>query len=229
MGEWWTYRPDDFLMFSLRAWYRLLELHNRAWWPMQAVAVMLGAGLMWAVHLRLRAALRLGLMLAGASLLFVAWAFHWGPHAGINLAAPYFAFAFGIEGLLLIGVALLRSQLVLSYGQGTTPAGVALLGAAVLLYPISALLWTRPLAQAEWFALAPDPTMLATLAVLLLLCGGQGLQRPRRTCTLLLVLPLVWCAVTGAMSWALDAPGWWIMPAAAVLVCAQAVSSARLP
>ncbi len=123
----------------------------------------------------------------------------------------------------------LRSELVLSYGQVTTPAGVALLRAAVFLYPISALLWTRPLAQAEWFALAPDPTMLATLAVLLLLCGGQGLQRPRRTCTLLLVLPLVWCAVTGTMSWALDAPGWWIMPVAAVLVCAQAVSSARLP
>ena len=46
MGEWSTYSLGDFLMFSPQAWYRMLELHNRAWWPLQIVAAALGTGLL---------------------------------------------------------------------------------------------------------------------------------------------------------------------------------------
>jgi hypothetical protein len=65
--------------------------------------------------------------------------------------------------------------------------------------------------------------MMATLALLLLLLSaGHGLRHPRRTCAVLLVLPLSWCAFTGATMWALGARDWWLMPSAAVLVCAVA-------
>ena len=223
MGEWSSYRLDDFLMYLPRVWYRMLELHHRAWWPVQAVAAMLGASLLWAIHRRHAAALRLALVLVGAGLLFVAWAFHGGPHASINLAAPYYAFAFGIEGLLLLGLALLRRDLVLVRSDGPTGLAVAMLALALLLYPALALPWARPLTQAEWFALAPDPTMLAALAVLaLVVYGGHGLRHPRRTGVLLSILPLSWCLVTGATSWVLGAPDWWLMPSAALLVCGVA-------
>ncbi|MCZ4316275.1 DUF6064 family protein [Comamonadaceae bacterium G21597-S1] len=224
MGEWSSYRLDDFLMYSPRVWYRMLELHHRAWWPVQVVAATLGAGLLWAIHRRHAAALRLALVLVGASLLFVAWAFHGGPHASINLAAPYYAVAFGIEGLLLLGLALLRRDLVLAHSDGPTGLAVALLALALLLYPALALLWARPLAQAEWFALAPDPTMLAALALLLLVArDGHGLRHPRRTGAGLSILPLSWCVVTGTTSWVLGAPDWWLMPSAALLVCLVAL------
>ncbi len=223
MGEWSSYRLDDFLMFSPRAWYRMLELHHRAWWPLQAVAAALGAGLLWTIHRRHAAALRLALVLVGAGLLFVAWAFHGGPHASINLAAPYYAVAFGIEGLLLVGLALLRRELVLARSDGWSGLAVALLALALLVYPALAPLWARPLAQSEWFALAPDPTMLAALAVLLLAgCGGRGLRHPRRTVVLLSILPVAWCVVTGTTLRLLGAPDWWLMPSAALLVCVVA-------
>lgn len=224
MGEWSTYSLDDFLMFSPQAWYRMLELHNRAWWPLQIVAAALGTGLAWAVHRRLRPALRLGLVLAGAGLLFVAWAFHWGPHAGINLAAPYFALAFGTQGLWLIGLAVLRPPLALARGSSdaTIRLALALLVGALLLYPALALVWLRPMAQAEWFALAPDPTMLAALAVVLMLPGSQGLRCPRVTGALLAVVPLAWCAATGLSLWTLGAADWWLMPAAGFLACVAA-------
>jgi hypothetical protein len=97
---------------------------------------------------------------------------------------------------------------------------VALLALACLLYPVLALVAGRPLAQAEWFALAPDPTMLAALALSLLLLpdAGQGLRHPRRTWALLSLLPLGWCAITGATLRALGAPDWWLMPLAALVV-----------
>ena len=224
MGEWSTYSLGDFLMFSPQAWYRMLELHNRAWWPLQIVAAALGTGLAWAMHRQVRPALRLGLVLAGAGLLFVAWAFHWGPHARINLAAPYFAVAFGAQGLWMIGLAMSRPPLTLARGScgATTRLALALLVGALLLYPALALAWLRPMAQAEWFALAPDPTMLAALAVVLMLPHSQGLRRPRVTGVLLAIVPLAWCAVTGLSLWMLGAADWWLMPVAGCLACVAA-------
>ncbi|MDN4037293.1 hypothetical protein [Massilia sp. YIM B02443] len=35
MNEWWTYSLSDFLMFSVRSYWRLTELTNRDLWPAQ--------------------------------------------------------------------------------------------------------------------------------------------------------------------------------------------------
>ena len=223
MGEWATYSLDDFVMFSPRAWYGLLAMHNQAWWPLQLAAPGVAAGLAWALHRRLRATLRLVLVAGGAGLLFVAAAFHAGPHAGINLAAPAFGWAFAAQGVALIALALLRPGLVLARTKGLAWLALALLASALLLYPGLALLAGRPVLQSEWFALAPDPTMLAALAAGLLVLGGSaGLRHPRRAGVLLLALPLAWCVVAGASAWVLGAPDWWCLPAAGLLACGAA-------
>ena len=46
MAEWWTYRPEDFLLFSPRVYWRLFELHNAAVWPVQVPALLLGAAIL---------------------------------------------------------------------------------------------------------------------------------------------------------------------------------------
>ncbi len=222
MGEWGTYSFDDFLMFSPRAWYRMLELHNRAWWPMQPVVALLGGALVGAMYRRLHASLRLALVFVGTGLLFVAGAFHAGPHASINLAAPYYAAAFALEGMLLIGLALLRPALVLARADGATRLVSALLVFALLLYPLLALVAMRPLAQTEWFALAPDPTMLAALALAVMLYRSQGRGRARISGAGLAVVPLAWCALSGLTLWTLGVAHWWPLPMAALLAVAAA-------
>ena len=42
MSDWLSYTPSDFLLFSARTYYRLFELYNRAIWPGQILALMLG-------------------------------------------------------------------------------------------------------------------------------------------------------------------------------------------
>ena len=42
MPEWWTYSLSDFLLFSPRTYYRLIERHNLAVWPAQLLAFVLG-------------------------------------------------------------------------------------------------------------------------------------------------------------------------------------------
>ena len=53
MPEWWTYSLADFLLFSPRTYYRLIERHNDAVWPAQLVT--LGLGVLIAGLLRERA------------------------------------------------------------------------------------------------------------------------------------------------------------------------------
>lgn len=222
MGEWASYGLGDFLMYSPRAWYRMLALHNQAWWPMQVVAAVLGMALAVALLLRLRQALRLGLVLTGAGLLFVAWAFHAGPHAGINLAAPYFAVVFAAQGALLLGAAALWPAAPPASDDGARVLVLALWVVAVLLYPLMALAQGRPLAQAECFLLTPDPTMLAALAMVVWLYRGQASRRGRAAGALLAILPLAWCTISGLTLWTLGAGDWWPMPAAALLAIAAA-------
>ncbi len=218
MNVWWTYDVSDFLMFAPSTWYRLFELHNLAWWPLQLVMMALACGLLWAISRRLRGALPLALALTGAALLFVAGAFFWQRLAQIHLAAPWFALAFAAQGLLLLIFALLRRHaLGLGPPNAAGRVGIGLLAAAVFLYPACSLIWMRPMQQAEWIALAPDPTMLATLGVLLSLWRCEGLRRPGLTWLLLSIVPLAWCAITGATLWALAAPDWWLMPMAGAL------------
>jgi hypothetical protein len=62
---------------------------------------------------------------------------------------------------------------------------------------------------------APDPTVLATLGLLLL---GEG--RPRWE---LLAVPVLWCLVSGATLWAMNSAEAWVPPAAALLVLAASI------
>ena len=49
MSEWWTYTVADFLMFSSRTWYRLVEVYNAAFWPLHVATLLLGFGIVIAV------------------------------------------------------------------------------------------------------------------------------------------------------------------------------------
>jgi hypothetical protein len=75
--------------------------------------------------------------------------------------------------------------------------GLALLIYALAIHPLIAPLAGRPLAQAEIFGLAPDPTAIATLGVLL---------AATRPCWHLLILPLAWCAISWLTLWTMESP-----------------------
>lgn len=215
MPEWSTYGLSDFLMFSGPTWYRLLELHNTVWLPLQAAGALAAGWLLWATRGAGRVPARAALAVTGLAWLFVAWAFHWVRYDPVNWAASYFAYGFGLQGLLLLWQAW--------HGPGpgavTDAAGRAgqLLLLTALLFPLLAPAWGRPLAQSEWFGLMPDPTVLATLGLLLRLRAGIGL----------LLVPLLWCAVTGATLWTLGARDWFLLPLAGAAALALALASRR--
>jgi hypothetical protein len=218
MTEWWTYDLSDFLMFSARTWQRTLELHNRDWFPLQALATLLATAMLFALRAPASWAPRAGLLAMALAWGFVAWAFHWTRYAPINWAAQFFAAGFALQALLLAWQAFAAPPSRAAAGGPRRLVG-DLLVAAAILYPLLALGAGRPPVETEWVGLMPDPTVLATLGLLLLLRGG----RP----WMLLPLPLLWCAVTGATLWTLKAPAWWLPPLAGGLALAALVIPPR--
>jgi hypothetical protein len=233
LTEWWTYRLSDFLMFSAPTYYRLFERHNAAVWPWQwpvlALGSALAAWLTWLItrqriaHERAGSEQQAARVVCGVLAVIwgaVAWSFLLRLYAPINWAATVFAVGFGLQALGLLLVALgLRGRLELARG-GRAWFGLGLLLFALWVHPMMGWLFGRPWAQAEVFAFAPDPTVLGTLGLLLILRPAvrhdtrSSFARPLWW---LWLPPLLWCAISGATLWTLGAPEAALMPAAAAV------------
>jgi len=154
--------------------------------------------------------------------LFVAWAYLLARYDTINWAGSYFAAGFAVEALLLVWTGLIRNRLSLRPGLNVAgAAGLCIFMLAVLAWPLVGRLLGRP-CQAEIFGIAPDPTVVATLGVLI---------AADRTHWELLVVPLLWCGISGATLWAMQSPDALLAPAAAllalVLSCRKTLSRLR--
>jgi Family of unknown function (DUF6064) len=209
MSEWWTYTPEDFLLFSPRVYWRMFELHNGAVWPLQIPALLLGAAiLVWVVRPRPWSDRAVSAILA-AAWIWVAWAFLWNRYATINWAAAYAVPAFAVEALLLAWAGAVWDHLRFAASR-TVPGmvGLALFLYALVLHPLVAPLAGRPIRAAEVLAVAPDPTAIATLGLVSMASRGA-------TAWPLLVVPSVWCAASGATLRAMGAWEGWI-PLAAI-------------
>jgi hypothetical protein len=231
MSEWWTYRPKSFLLFSERTYYRLFELYNGEIWPAHVWAIGVGLAL-WLALLQCRAwAPRVACAVLAAAHLWVAWAFHWQRFASINWAATWYAAAFAIEAVMLLACAWLGAGSAVAAPRGRTRnLGLALLLFALVAQPALGALAGRPWQQAEVCGLAPDPTVLGTLGLLLVLPQRGASAHSRRRAAMAWLpwpVPLLWCAVTGATLATMqvaDAP---LMPAAALLALAASAWSVR--
>ena len=218
MSEWWTYSLSDFLLFSPRTYYRLFELYNLALWPFHILALALGAAILGLSrtgrlsHRRIAAAILAGLWL------WVGWAYFLERYQTINWAAGYVAVAFCIEALLL----LWRGGL---YGLSTSlrshsgPAGLFIFMFALCAYPLVAPLLGRPWTQAEVFGLAPDPTAMATLGILM----ASSVWRWE-----LLVIPGLWCLASAVTLWAMGSPDA-VLPAIAAAAALLSAIATRVP
>jgi hypothetical protein len=219
MSEWWTYTLSDFLLFSPRTYYRLFEIYNAAIWPAQIVAVGLGLAI-WTLLARARASRVIATILAGCWL-WVAIAFHAHRYATINTASIYFAAAFGLEAALLIWLGILSGRLAFERTVDLPGrAGLWIFLFALLVEPLAGPLLGRGWRQVEVFGVAPDPTAIATLGILLL-ATGQGRWA-------LFIVPAIWCAITGATLFAMKAPDFWVPPVAAMLAVLLAIWQTQL-
>ena len=202
MSEWWTYRPEDFLLFSPRVYWRMFELQNDMLWPLHLVTV--AAGLVIVLSLLPRPKHGGGWinLLLAALWAFVAWSFLWNRYAAINWAIIYVAPAFALQAIVLAVAAIIRGGLTFDWRDVAGWTGLLLAFTGLVLYPILPPLAGRPWRSVEVFGVAPDPTVILTLGLLL---AARGRALP-----ILLPIPLLWCLLSGLTLWAIDDRQAWL-------------------
>jgi hypothetical protein len=217
MAEWWTYSLSDFLLFSPGTYYRLFELYNTTIWPGQVFAVAVGLAIVAMLWKPRPWQGRVVAILLAACWLWIAWAYFLTRYATINWAAPYVAVAFAGEALVfvLIGAAGRFSLPPNTHWPNRVGVGLYIFGLAIqpLIGPVAGRSWS----QVEIFGIAPDPTVVATLGLVLRATVGQR--------WVLLPIPVAWCAVSGATAWAMEAPDAWVMPISGVLALVSGLLS----
>jgi len=204
MPEWWTYRLSDLLLFSPRTYYRMFELYHAQIWPIHFVVIVSVVAIVVLLRRDGEWRGRVIAALLAVSWLWVAIAFHLQRYATINWAAKYFAVLFVAEALMLTWLGVVRRRLRFSLSRESAPyMAVGLLLVALGLEPIAGRIAGRTWQQVEVAGLTPDPTAVATLALLAL-----AVPRAPRA---LLVIPVLWCVIGGATLWALGSGEAWIV------------------
>lgn len=208
MEDWLTYSTEDFILFSPDTYFRLFELYYTAAWPAAVLAAVAAAVIVAALWRGTQQAIRISLWIAAALWIWVAVMFHLGHYATINWAAVYFAGAFAAQGIAM-GIYAWRGKITARPVSFIGWAAFAVVLFSIILNPILDWAVGRTFAQAGWFGLAPDPTVMATLGLLALL------QSPMRWA--LMVIPIIWCAVTGVVLSVLGSPTYAMPPIIALL------------
>jgi hypothetical protein len=202
MSDWWSYRPEDFLLFSPRTYWRLFELHNAALWPLHLLTLLAGAAIFLLVFWRPSGHGRWIALLLALTCISVGWLFLWNRYATINWAILYVAPLFALQAvaLLIIGTGFGGLAFDRRGIAGWTGLFLATLGVAA--YPFLSPLLGRPWDEVEVFGIAPDPTMIAMLGFLL---AAQG-----RLPVLLFPIPLLWLSLSGMTLGTMGDPQAWL-------------------
>jgi len=214
--DWLGYSPADLVPFSGETWLALLARYNEDHLPAVIAGMALGLVLLRLTAGRSPRPLRPVLALLGLCWLWISWTFLHQALGTLLWAADWLAWAFAVQGALLLlcaglpytGAMTPRPRLgsPLRY----PPPAWWLLATAVLLWPVLELAVGRVWTALGWFGTGPDATAAGTLAV--------AAMTPGRRAWLLLPVPVLWCLVSSAMLGVFEAPLWWLPLVAPLLV-----------
>lgn len=184
------------LPFTIEQFLDVFAAYNAAIWPAQIVAYVLGLVGLAAVWSRRPIASRLIL-----SILALMWAgngigYHLLYFTPINPAAKLFAALFVLQAILFVISAIAAKTLQFYIGRDSRSiAGLVVIAYAMLIYPILGILAGHGLMAGPVFGVAPCPTTIFTIGMLMLAHGRQIVW--------LSFIPLLWSLVGLAAAWQL--------------------------
>ena len=211
------------LPFSTEQFFAVFADYNAAIWPAQLIAYALGLaaiGALWADG-------RLGRRLILSVLaLFWAWngiAYHYAFFAAVNPAAKLFAALFVLQAVLFAAAAVARNGLRFHVGWDFRSAlGLGFIVYALLVYETLGYLAGHGLMKGPLFGVAPCPTTIFTIGMLLLARGANLMW--------LSVIPILWALVGTSAAVLLGVPeDLGLAAAAATLLVALAAGMVRRP
>lgn len=186
--------------FSADEFFSVFARYNHAIWPLQIGAYVAGVAVVAALTRRTRkAAISIALILASM------WAvngigYHLLIFSRVNPAARAFAVLFMIEATLLAASPWIFAGpiSITVKADARSVFGLALIVFAALIYPVWGQLAGHAYPAAPVFGVAPCPTTIFTIGVLLM--GNWPTVR------WLLIIPAIWSAIGGSAAFLLGVP-----------------------
>lgn len=182
------------ISFTSEVFFALFEDYNLSIWPAQVIAYVLGVLALALVFRPSASSSRIIGAVLASLWLWNGVAYHWNYFATINFVAPVFAALFVAEALLLAWYLVIRGGVVFRFSKDMTGyAGVALALFAMVFYPLLGASLGKVWPQLVLFGVAPTPTVIFTLGLLLLI--------EPRVPRLLILIPLLWVIIAGSAVW----------------------------
>ena len=190
----------------------LYTQYNTAIWPAHVVALAAALAVIWlTLSPQPWSGRALGAILA-AGWLWCGAVFFLRYMVQLDFMAPIYGWAFIAEAVLLLWALVWRDGTLRAAGGRLGGLALALAAASLFGLPLVSGLAGPGFAAAGVVGVAPAPTVLLTLAVLLLM--------PGRTRWLLLVIPSLWAAVARVTGWVLGVPAYLALAGLAVAAVA---------
>ncbi len=177
------------LPFTTEEFFEVFARYNAAIWPAQIGAAALGLVALLLIFRRGPAASRaISLILAGFWLV-MGLGYHLVFFSGINHLAYAFGLLFVTQAALLLTDGVVRGAIRFEAGRGSRAwLAWALIAYGWVIYPLIGLLGSHPYPRTPLFGVAPCPTAIFTLGMLLLSDASWRV----------FVIPLVWAAIGGS-------------------------------
>jgi hypothetical protein len=198
------------LPFTRLEFLHVFADYNQRIWPLQLIAGALGF-----IALALLYSDNAWADRAIAAILAVLWTitgvgYHWLFFSAINPAAYLFGGLFVVAAVVFLIEGVIRNRIRFQLQRGFRGwSALLLLTYSLAIYPILGLVKTHPYPETPLFGVAPCPTTIFSLGLLLL----ASYPRP----VLLALVPLVWAAIGGSAAILLEVPQDLGLPAAGLI------------
>lgn len=155
--------------FTREQFFELFGAYNAAFWPAEVVAYLLGIAAVLALVRPGRAAGQLISAILAILWLWTGLFYHMVYFARINPAAYVFGALFVAQAALFVLAGVSGSRLAFRFAQKPVKLlGAALIAYALVIYELLGLVAGHGLMQGPLFGVAPCPTVIFTLGVLVL-------------------------------------------------------------
>ncbi len=211
---------DRLIPYSANVYGTIVSDHNLSVWPLQIFVLVLCLSVIGLA--RRGGANNAALMIVAAFWIWCGVHFHIMTYATINWAAPYFGYAFIIQGMsIAVWAVMTRTQFIEPQRRMWVWAGIGLIISAGALHPLLLLIMSTPLSHAEVAGVMPTPTAILTIGILFLV--------PRRAALWLLIIPVAWSIWDGLSAWTLELSIGLVLPGMVIIAALGLIMSLMTP
>lgn len=185
--------------FSQDQFFEVFAQYNQAIWPLPILAYVAGLAVLGLLFTGSRGATIIISVILAAMWAVNGVGYHWLFFARVNPVAQGFATLFVLQAILLsVAIRFWPEMRIRARRDARSITGLAMIGFAMIVYPIWGHFAGHAYPAAPVFGLAPCPTTIFTIGVLLM--GDWAAVRR------LLIVPALWAAIGGSAAFLLGVP-----------------------